>query len=116
MALFRWVQLGKGLYLTFYSFIYLFLYDRNLFATLTVAPSRPLLSQGLKIFKQEVEAIKAVPGIRTNFISYPMQRTAIAAMKQRGGNALGIDLERDEPLFSMYLSKVLFRKAFYYDY
>ncbi|OQD98516.1 hypothetical protein PENSOL_c009G02883 [Penicillium solitum] len=77
---------------------------RNLFATLTVAPSRPLLSQGLKIFKQEVEAIKAVPGIRTNFISYPMQRTAIAAMKQRGGNALGIDLERDEPLFIILLS------------
>lgn len=73
---------------------------------MTVAPSRPLLSQGLEILRQEVVAIKAVPGIRTNFISYPMQRTAIAAMKQRGGNALGIGLERDEPLFSMYFSNV----------
>ncbi|KAJ9483579.1 hypothetical protein VN97_g9818 [Penicillium thymicola] len=77
---------------------------RNLFATLTVAPSRPLLSQGLEIFRQEVEAIKVVPGIRTNFISYPIQRTAIAAMKQRGGNALGIDIEGDEPLFIILLS------------
>lgn len=106
MALFQWVQPGKRLSLTFYVFIYSFLCGRNLFATLTVAPSRPLLSQGLEIFRQEVEAIKNVPGIRTNFISYPMQRTAIAAMKQRGGNALGIDLERDEPLFSMCFSNV----------
>lgn len=106
MALFQWVQLGKGLSLTFNLFIYSLLCDRNLFATLTVAPSRPLLSQGLEIFRQEVEAIKAVPGIMTNFISYPMQRTAIAAMKQRGGNALGIDLERDEPLFSMCFSNI----------
>jgi FAD/FMN-containing dehydrogenase len=44
-----------------------------------VAPSRSLLSEGLKVFQEEVEAIKA--------------------MKQRGGNALGID--RDEPLFCM---------------
>ncbi|KAK4868055.1 hypothetical protein LT330_007253 [Penicillium expansum] len=77
---------------------------RNLFATLTVSPSRSLLSEGLQIFREEVEPIKAVPGLRTNFISYPMQRHAIAAMKQRGGNALGIDLECDEPLFIILLS------------
>ncbi|KAJ5972724.1 FAD linked oxidase N-terminal [Penicillium vulpinum] len=77
---------------------------RNLFATLTVSPSRSLFSRALQIFRQEVEAIKSVPGIRTNFICYPMQRNAIAAMKQRGGNALGIDLERDEPLFIILLS------------
>jgi hypothetical protein len=72
-----------------------------LFATLSVSPSRPLLSQGLRIFQREVEAIKAVPGLVPNFICYPLQRNAIAAMKQRGGNALGID--RDDPLFSKSL-------------
>ncbi|KAJ5375412.1 FAD linked oxidase N-terminal [Penicillium concentricum] len=77
---------------------------RNLFATLTVSPSRSLLSRALQIFRQEVEAIKSVPGISTNLICYPMQRNAIAAMKNRGGNALGIDLERDEPLFIILLS------------
>ncbi|KAJ5084633.1 hypothetical protein NUU61_009212 [Penicillium alfredii] len=50
------------------------------------------------IFKQEVEAIQTVPGLVPNFICYPLQRNAIAAMKQRRGNALGI--ERDEPLLS----------------
>ncbi|OQE43445.1 hypothetical protein PENCOP_c003G00013 [Penicillium coprophilum] len=77
---------------------------RNLFATLTVSPSRSLLSKALQIFRQEVEAIKSVPGISTNLICYPMQRNAIAAMKNRGGNALGIDLEREEPLFIILLS------------
>ncbi|KAJ5173913.1 FAD linked oxidase N-terminal [Penicillium coprophilum] len=77
---------------------------RNLFATLTVSPSRPLLSKALQIFRQEVEAIKSVPGISTNLICYPMQRNAIAAMKNRGGNALGIDVEREEPLFIILLS------------
>lgn len=81
-----------------------------------MSPSRSLLSQGLEVFRQEVDAIKAVPGIRTNFICYPMQRNAIAAMKQRGGNALGIDLERDEPLFSMCLSILVSKNAFYYEY
>ncbi|KAJ5655905.1 FAD-binding domain-containing protein [Penicillium longicatenatum] len=75
---------------------------RHLFATLTVAPSRPLLSQGLKIFQEEVEAIKYLLGLVLNFIFYPIQRNAIAAMKQRGGNALGID--RGEPLFLILIS------------
>ncbi|KAJ5504756.1 FAD linked oxidase N-terminal [Penicillium fimorum] len=77
---------------------------RNLFATLTVSPSRSLLSRALQIFQQEVESIKSVPGLDTNLISYPIQRNAIAAMKNRGGNALGIDLERDEPLFIILIS------------
>lgn len=71
---------------------------RHWFATLSVSPSRSLLSQGLRIFEQEVEAIKTVSGLVPNFICYPLQRNAVIAMKQRGGNALGI--ERDEPLFS----------------
>ncbi|KAJ5822832.1 FAD linked oxidase N-terminal [Penicillium robsamsonii] len=77
---------------------------RNLFATLTVSPSRSLLSRALQIFQQEVESIKSVPGLNTNLICYPIQRNVIAAMKNRGGNALGIDLERDEPLFIILVS------------
>jgi hypothetical protein len=61
-----------------------------------------LLSQGLKIFQEEVEAIKNLPGLVPNFICYPIQRNAMAAMKERGGNALGID--SDEPLFRIWPS------------
>jgi hypothetical protein len=104
----QWVQLGKCQPFTTLFLCYSFLCGRNLFATLTVSPSRSFLSEGLQIFRQEVEAIKSVPGIRTNFICYPMQRNAIAAMKERGGNALGIDHERDEPLFSMCFSALCY--------
>ncbi|CAI7674902.1 hypothetical protein N7533_011302 [Penicillium manginii] len=82
---------------------------RHLFATLSVAPSRSLLSKGLEIFQEEVEAIKHVPGLVPNFISYPLQRNAIKAMKQRGGNALGID--RDEPLFLILISTAWSKSA-----
>ncbi|KAF7593567.1 hypothetical protein BBP40_011187 [Aspergillus hancockii] len=75
---------------------------RHLFATLTVSPSRSLLTNGLQIFREEVEKIKNVQGLVPNFISYPLQRNAIAAMKQRGGNSLGI--ESDEPLFIILIS------------
>ncbi|KAJ5664195.1 FAD-binding domain-containing protein [Penicillium longicatenatum] len=75
---------------------------RHLFATLSVAPSRDLLSQGLKIFQEEVEGIKRVAGLIPNFICYPLQKNAIAAMTQRGGNALGID--REDPLFILLIS------------
>ncbi|KAJ5342508.1 hypothetical protein N7541_011632 [Penicillium brevicompactum] len=75
---------------------------RHLFATLTVSPSREFLSEGIRVFEEEVEAIKSVPGLVPNFISYPIQRNAITAMRQRGGNALGID--RDDPLFLVLIS------------
>ncbi|KAL1849319.1 hypothetical protein Plec18167_000463 [Paecilomyces lecythidis] len=75
---------------------------RHLFATLTVFPSRSLLTRGIQIFRQEVEAIKDVQGLVPNFICYPIQRNAIAAMKRNGGNALGID--RDGPLFIILIS------------
>ncbi|KAF4314142.1 putative FAD binding domain protein [Botryosphaeria dothidea] len=75
---------------------------RHLFGTVSVLPSRVLLSQGIRIFKEEVEAIKTVEGLVPNFISYPLQRNAIREMRQRGGNALGID--QDEPLFIVLIS------------
>ncbi|KAJ6091322.1 hypothetical protein N7467_003291 [Penicillium canescens] len=75
---------------------------RNLFATLSVRPSRPFLTQALKIFSEEVKKIKSVKGLTPNFICYPIQKNAIKAMKQRGGNALGIDT--DGPLFLILIS------------
>lgn len=39
-----------------------------------------------------------VEGLTPNFICYPLHPNAIKKMKERGGNALGID--QDEPLFS----------------
>ncbi|CAG8947916.1 unnamed protein product [Penicillium salamii] len=75
---------------------------RNLFATLSVRPSRPFLTEALRIFSEEVRKIKSVEGLTPNFICYPIQKNAITAMKQRGGNALGIDT--DGPLFLILLS------------
>ncbi|OGM51271.1 FAD binding domain protein [Aspergillus bombycis] len=75
---------------------------RHLFATLTVRPSRSLLSQAVEIFEQEVQAIKSVNGLVPNLISYALSRTAIAAMTQRGGNSLGI--QGEQPLFLILIS------------
>jgi hypothetical protein len=81
---------------------------RHLFATLTVSPSRVLLSQAIRIFEDEVQAIKSVDGLVPNLVSYAVSRNAIAAMKQRGGNAIGI--EGDGPLLRepAYISSELF--------
>jgi hypothetical protein len=60
-----------------------------------------MLSQGLQIFREEVNAIKTVDGLAPNFICYPIPVNAIQYMKRRGGNALGID--QNEPLFGKSL-------------
>lgn len=96
-GLVRWELPGMPCNHSNQSFSILIFVLRHLFATLSVAPSREFFPKALKIFQEEVGAIKHVPGLVPNFISYPLQRNAIKAMKQRGGNALGID--RDEPLF-----------------
>ncbi|CRG90184.1 Bifunctional solanapyrone synthase [Talaromyces islandicus] len=75
---------------------------RHLFATLTVLPSRSLLTQAVKIFEQEVRAIKSVDGLVPNLVSYALSRAAIAAMNQRGGNSLGI--QGDQPLILILIS------------
>ncbi|KAE8160390.1 hypothetical protein BDV40DRAFT_313915 [Aspergillus tamarii] len=75
---------------------------RHLFATLTVLPSRTLLTQAVKIFEQEIRAIKSVDGLVPNLISYAISRTAVTAMTQRGGNSLGI--QGDQPLFLILIS------------
>ncbi|RDW67425.1 FAD-binding oxidoreductase [Aspergillus mulundensis] len=75
---------------------------RHLFATLTITPSRPLLTTALQIFSEEVLPITSVPGLIPNLVTYALPRNALAAMKARGGNALGI--ESDEPLFLILIS------------
>ncbi|KAL2882277.1 hypothetical protein SGCOL_002546 [Colletotrichum sp. CLE4] len=75
---------------------------RHLFGTISTLPSRALLTQALAIFREEVSAISAVEGLAPNLICYPLSTTAIQAMKQRGGNALGID--QDEPLYIFLVS------------
>ncbi|KAL4871583.1 hypothetical protein BDV12DRAFT_206282 [Aspergillus spectabilis] len=77
---------------------------RHLFATLTVSPSRALLSRAISIFQEEVQSIKSVDGLVPNLVSYAVSRNAIAAMKKRGGNALGI--ESNQPLFLILISTV----------
>ncbi|KAL3452687.1 hypothetical protein BJX65DRAFT_292700 [Aspergillus insuetus] len=75
---------------------------RHLFATLSVSPSRALFSEALTIFEEEVRATRSVDGLVPNLVSYAVPRNAIAAMKQRGGNALGI--EEDGPLLLILVS------------
>lgn len=70
---------------------------RNFFDTLSIMPSRKVLSDGLQIFREEVTAIKSVGGLTPNFICYPLPSNAIRRMNSQGGNALGID--QKEPLF-----------------
>ena len=67
-------------------------------------PSRTLLTQAVKIFEQEIRAIKSVDGLVPNFISYAISRSAVRAMTQRGGNSLGI--QGDQPLFRKLLLPV----------
>ncbi|KAK0378252.1 FAD binding domain-containing protein [Colletotrichum limetticola] len=75
---------------------------RHLFGTISTLPSRALLTQAFAIFREEVSAISSVEGLAPNLICYPLSTTAIQAMKQRGGNALGID--QDEPLYIFLVS------------
>lgn len=70
----------------------------NLFGTLTVAPSRELLSYALAVFREEAVLVRDVEGVTPIFITYPIHKTALAAMTQRGGNALGLE-SQDGPLF-----------------
>jgi hypothetical protein len=66
------------------------------FGTVSIRPSRELMSQAISIFEEEVQKIQTVAGLSANFVSYTLHPNAINTMKVRGGNALGID--QDEPL------------------
>jgi len=54
--------------------------------------------RAIDIFRQEVQTVKDVRGLVPFLIVYPIPTNAVKAMKERGGNALGID--EDSPLIS----------------
>ncbi|KPM46107.1 hypothetical protein AK830_g422 [Neonectria ditissima] len=69
---------------------------RRVYATLTYKPSRELHKKLLDIFSDEVEGVKATPGFTSSVVIQALHINAIKAMKERGGNALGV--ESDTPL------------------
>ncbi|KAI6752520.1 hypothetical protein HG530_013889 [Fusarium avenaceum] len=69
---------------------------RRVYATLTYKPSRELHKKLLDIFSSEVEGVKATPGFTSSVVIQALHINAIRAMKERGGNALGV--ESDTPL------------------
>lgn len=71
---------------------------RRVYATLTYKPSRELHKKLLEIFSSEVEGVKATPGFTSSVVIQALHINAIRAMKERGGNALGV--ESDTPLNS----------------
>ncbi|ETS86523.1 hypothetical protein PFICI_00351 [Pestalotiopsis fici W106-1] len=75
---------------------------RHWFGTVSMRPSREMMSQALAIFEDEVEKIQTVTGLSANFVTYTLHPNAISKMKSRGGNALGID--QDEPLILILIS------------
>ncbi|KAI4595973.1 hypothetical protein KJ359_006265 [Pestalotiopsis sp. 9143b] len=75
---------------------------RHWFGTVSIRPSREMMSRAISIFEEEVQKIQTVAGLSPNFVSYTLHPNAISKMKIRGGNALGIDL--DEPLILILIS------------
>ncbi|VUC30967.1 unnamed protein product [Clonostachys rosea] len=64
---------------------------RRIYATLTYRPSRILHSKLLEIFSAEVEGVKTTPGFTSSIVIQALHVNAIKAMKERGGNALGVE-------------------------
>ncbi|KAH8759812.1 hypothetical protein F5883DRAFT_606360 [Diaporthe sp. PMI_573] len=75
---------------------------RRLYATVTFHPSRELHRKIVDIFTEEVEGVKATANLTTSLVVQALHANAIKAMKQRGGNALGI--ESDGPLLIALLT------------
>lgn len=71
---------------------------RRLYATVTFQPSRELHRRIIDIFSEEVEGIKATANLTTSVVAQALHVNSIKTMKERGGNALGI--ESDGPLLS----------------
>ena len=74
-------------------------YVRRLYATLTYHPSRDLHKKLLEIFSMEVDNVKTTPGFTSSIVIQALHINAINAMRERGGNALGV--ESHGPLNSM---------------
>lgn len=71
---------------------------RRLCATVTFHPSRELHRKIIDIFTEEVQSIKATANLTTSVVGQALHINSIKAMRERGGNALGI--ESDGPLLS----------------
>ncbi|KAH6961827.1 hypothetical protein BKA56DRAFT_647807 [Ilyonectria sp. MPI-CAGE-AT-0026] len=75
---------------------------RHLFTTITYYPSLALSRKGIELFKDEMQSVKNVSGLSAFLIVYPTQTNVLRAMKERGGNSLGID--EDAPLILTLIS------------
>lgn len=65
--------------------------SRRLYATVTFQPSRELHRKMIDIFTEEVQGIKATANLTTSLVVQPLHINSIKTMKERGGNALGIE-------------------------
>lgn len=65
--------------------------SRRLYATVTFHPSRELHRKMIHIFTEEVQGIKTTANLTTSLVVQPLHINSIKAMKERGGNALGIE-------------------------
>jgi hypothetical protein len=66
---------------------------RNVFTTLSHYPCVELGIQGIQIYKEEIQKTKNITNFAAQWITYSLPAPAIAQMKVRGGNALGIDVD-----------------------
>ncbi|KAJ4355543.1 uncharacterized protein N0V89_003560 [Didymosphaeria variabile] len=78
--------------------------DRHLFTTITYYPSLEVSKRAVQIFREEIQSVRNVTGLVPFLIVYPIPKAAMVAMKERGGNALGID--EDSPLIISLLSLI----------
>ncbi|KAH6654804.1 FAD binding domain protein [Truncatella angustata] len=76
--------------------------SRRVYATVTHRPSQKLHKDILQIYRDEVEGVKNVAGFSSSIVVQALHLNAIQAMKNRGGNALGV--ESDVPLTVVLLT------------
>lgn len=74
---------------------------RRLYATVTFNPSQELHRKIIDIYTEEIESIKSTANLSTSVVVQPLHINSIKTMKERGGNALGI--ESDGSLLSKCL-------------
>ncbi|GFF24208.1 hypothetical protein IFM58399_00576 [Aspergillus lentulus] len=67
--------------------------SRYLFNTITHYPSPVLSKRAFHILRQEVQSVANITGFSANLISYSIPARAVSRMKERGGNALGINVK-----------------------
>lgn len=74
---------------------------RRLYATVTFKPSQELHRKIIDIVTEELQGIKSTANLSTSVVVQPLHINSIRTMKERGGNALGI--ESDGSLMSKCL-------------